>query len=81
MLKDKQRLMCIDKKRDKNGRIILYKICTGTGTVFDATADEVRVLLKKPIYDFVNLKLSRDGKILEKKTVKDRFKEVIAYKI
>lgn len=64
---DKIILKCVDKIRDKNGKITGYKVMTRDGKKTVIPAEILKKHITENIADVVNLKLTSDGRLIESK--------------
>lgn len=60
------KIKCVNKVRDNNGNIKKYQLVTEHGQKFEATAQQIKAEMKAKHYEFVNLQLSSDGRLIDK---------------
>lgn len=60
-------LKCIEKLRDKHGKIYKYKLIDSLGQSLDITADELKKAIKNEQLRVTNLALTKDNRLVDKK--------------
>ena len=60
------KIKCVNKVRDNKGNIKKYQLVTEHGQKFEATAQQIKAEMKAKHYEFVNLQLSSDNRLIDK---------------
>lgn len=75
------KVKCINKIRDAKGNIIKYQLIDQTGKPMEATANQIKAEMQRDIesrgadrvkYEFINLKIDRAGRLVDKAVVQDK---------
>ena len=61
------KIRCYNKLRNARGQIAVYQLATEDGYRFAATAQQIKEEMRKGHYEFMNLQLSSDGRLIDKK--------------
>lgn len=73
--------ICIDKIRDKYGRIYKYKLKDSSGNIVEVTADTLKRSITNKTVNVLNLKLTSDGRLYSTQQVNTQVQNVFAYVI
>ena len=60
------RVKCVGKNRNDKGVIVNYNLVDETGREFQATAQQIKVEIRKGQYQFTNLQIDKAGRLIDK---------------
>lgn len=69
------RVRCIEKFKDKNGKIIGYRLIDQNKLIRDFKADDVKNYIKTGVLEVVNLTLTSDNRLVEHKSINEDNKQ------